>query len=540
MTELNKTQISLLLGQPGTSKSTTLIKRATDDVIKGRQVWLLTPTHGARESLRATIDKQIAQESSKTRIEALKSLRYSIGVKYGYNLQDTIYVDEASMIATNDFLGILYQTQHVDGAKITLVGDMKQVPIPGSENGAVSVLESIISNGIDEPIWDWTSEAYSNVTIDEIPAPKSWFMANPIKFEVLTKNYRLGAEGFDGYDESYIQAVIDRTIDRHTNNGEPADYTDVLVTALDINALIITPTHRRGELADEMIANYYKENSREHFPFVRDQSVKRKVYINPDNADVEAVKEAFPFIKELTPDVNRSNLKLSAYVSTNTAQGSTVENVLYWLGDEELPTNERTSHYSMNNFYTGISRSTNMAQLVGRKESFNKMTKIRPQSGQQRMGHLRADMAITKLFNTLQELESKMDFKEVYSLYENIFNESKLPDNVERQLADYNITDEIYSPDRLRLAFKAYDDELAIKKGFRPMYKALFYDKHIKDMNAQNGAKKAGKGKVQVWLNSLDEAELAKVTEDVQTLSRAKFKEAYNMTNTSVKKALGL
>lgn len=55
-----------------------------------------------------------------------------------------------------------------------------------------------------------------------------------------------------------------------------------------------------------------------------------------------------------------------------------------------------------------------------------------------------------------------------------------------------------------------------------------------------NGQSAKGKGKVQTWLNSLDEAELAKVTEDVQTLSRAKFKEAYDMTNTSVKKALGL
>ena len=537
MTELNKTQISLLLGQPGTGKSTELIKRATDDVIKGRQVWLLTPTHGARESLRANIDKQIAQESSKTRIEALKSLRYSIGVKYGYNLQNTIYVDEASMIATSDFLGILYQTQHVDDAKIVLVGDLKQVPIPGSENGAVSVLESIISNGIDEPIWDWTSSAYANVSFDKIQAPASWFMKSPIKFEALVENYRLGAEGFTGYDESYIQAVIDRTIDRHTDSGQHADYTDVLATALDINALIISPTHRRGELADEMIAKYYKENSREHFPFVRDQSVKRKVYINPDNADVESVKQAFPFIKELTPDVNRSNLKLSAYVSTNTAQGSNVTNTLYWLGDEKLPTNERTSHYSMNNFYTGISRSTNMAQLVGRKESFEKMTKIRPQSGQQRMGHLRADMAITKLFNTLQKLESKMDFEEVYSLYENIFNESKLPENVERQLADYNITDEIYSPDRLRLAFKAYDDELAIKKGFRPMYKALFYDMHIKSVNALNGTKKAGRGKTQQFVAGLSDEELEQVKADMD-LSRAKFKSKWHMDKRSVASAL--
>lgn len=58
--------------------------------------------------------------------------------------------------------------------------------------------------------------------------------------------------------------------------------------------------------------------------------------------------------------------------------------------------------------------------------------------------------------------------------------------------------------------------------------------------NSQNGAKSAGKGKVQVWINSLNEAELAKVTEDAQAMSQRKFKEAYGKTQVTVKKALGL
>lgn len=132
MTELNKTQISLLLGQPGTGKSTNWflgLWRVTD---KGRQVWLLTPTHGARESLRANIDKQIAQSL----LDALKRWRAS-DTALAWNTVTTcrtrFYVDEASMTC-NELLILLNSCiRHSarDDAKIVLVGDLKQqVPIP--------------------------------------------------------------------------------------------------------------------------------------------------------------------------------------------------------------------------------------------------------------------------------------------------------------------------------------------------------------------------------------------------------------------------
>lgn len=62
----------------------------------------------------------------------------------------------------------------------------------------------------------------------------------------------------------------------------------------------------------------------------------------------------------------------------------------------------------------------------------------------------------------------------------------------------------------------------------------------IARVKAINGANSAGKGRVQVWVGSLNEIELAKVTEDVQTMSQRKFKEAYGKTQVTVKKALGL
>ena len=65
-----------------------------------------------------------------------------------------------------------------------------------------------------------------------------------------------------------------------------------------------------------------------------------------------------------------------------------------------------------------------------------------------------------------------------------------------------------------------------------------FYDKYISEVKTSNGANRAGKGKVQVWLNGLSEDEFESVKQDVNELSRSQFKAKYNKTNTSVKKAL--
>ena len=92
------------------------------------------------------------------------------------------------------------------------------------------------------------------------------------------------------------------------------------------------------------------------------------------------------------------------------------------------------------------------------------------------------------------------------------------------------------------LKFKDYDSTQAqLKSGsFVVDYKVKFYDNHRANQNSINGAKKVGRGKVQTWINSLSESELNKVRKDVQTMSQRKFKEAYNMTQVTVKKALGL
>lgn len=65
-----------------------------------------------------------------------------------------------------------------------------------------------------------------------------------------------------------------------------------------------------------------------------------------------------------------------------------------------------------------------------------------------------------------------------------------------------------------------------------------FYTDEISIINANNGAKRAGRGKVQKYINSLSDSELMNLKADVNALSVRKFKDKYNMAKKNVVKAL--
>lgn len=154
MINLNTNKLRAILGQPGTGKSHKLINLAVDDVLMGHEVLVLTPTHGARDSLRTNIDKAMRDETSELRIEALKELRYKrIKVLYGYDESyDRVYIEEASQFPDTHFTSLMYRSQRVQDVQITLVGDLKQLPVVKGH----SVLELLLSATVTEPVWDWT------------------------------------------------------------------------------------------------------------------------------------------------------------------------------------------------------------------------------------------------------------------------------------------------------------------------------------------------------------------------------------------------
>jgi len=534
---LNSNKIRAILGQPGTAKSTKLVQMAVDDMLMGHQVIAITPTHGSRESLRATIDTAMGIESSEERLNALKELKYKrIKVMYGYTeAYDRIYIEEASQFPDTHFTSLMYRSQHVQGAVITLVGDLKQLNVPAGH----SVLELLLSATVDQPVWDWTAEAYQNVDFEFLTAPKSWYLEDTqIPLTILNKNYRLASQGFsNGYDDEYINTVIDKAIDIQSDEPEGVVYHDVVIDAVKNNRLMVALSHKRGQVLNDIILGEFGDDALGYFPFVRDDS---KVWLNPENRDYESLKKVFPFVKELDKGIDLKKLELSAYAVPHTVQGATYKgSVLVFLGNEPI-SKKATSYYTNNNLYVAMSRGTALAQLVGNKDEFRKMLLNRPASMREAKMHLKSEMAVKELFNRMLELREEKTFEEVYGLFGDIFGTIELPAEDERVLEDYNVTSAMYTEDQLRRAFAKYPVGRALKLGFLPNYKDLFYKPYIQSINSENGSKRVGRGKVQLMINSLSEEQREQLKNDVQTLSQRKFKAQYNMTQVTVKKALGL
>ena len=267
--------------------------------------------------------------------------------------------------------------------------------------------------------------------------------------------------------------------------------------------------------------------------FIHKNPDETKVFLNPSHYDLEELKKAFKFLDVLPDSKDAKKYKPTAYIVVNVAQGATVKNTLYYMGNTGLPSGNNKHHYSYNNFYTAITRSRKRAQLVGDKKSFEEMLEIMPVSAQQRLGHFRAEIVMDYLFEELKARRGiVLSDEEVYNLYLRIFDDTSDDelDNAQ-ELADYNVTSEPYTFNEMKLHFKDW-------KAFGVHNYYEIYDRYRREVKVNNGAKKAGKGKIQIWVNSISDEELEQVKKDANDLSIRKFKSKYGKDKRQVVKAL--
>lgn len=532
----NNTNMKIVAGEPGTGKTTRLIQDGVDEILSLRTVTIIVPTHSARQTIVDKIDDMLLVEINEVRKNALMKLRYNVNVLYGYAGEQTILIDEISMISVPVLFNILYRTLDVEGAKIIGYGDIKQLPVIKGN----SIIEELLRNNLTVDVWEWVKEAYNNVEQNKLVAPSVWKLASNVQFETLLKNYRLQANGYTGYTQEYIQDVIDNSI--YNKSGY---YEEVINNALYNNTLIIAPSHGRGAEVNESLINRYGDNFDKVAPFVKEIS-GTKVYLNPDNENYKSVKSAFGFVKEAPINFNPKKYEYTAYVVVNVAQGATVDDVLYYMGNKPI-SGQAKSFYTRNNLYTAIARSRNIAQLVGYKGSFENMMNNLPLSAQARLHHVKAREAVLALFNNLMSIHEELSLDEIYKMYLNLFEEVSVGGNVGEQLSIYGIVNEPFEKDELALEFKNYDIQKAMRLGFVIDYKSKIYDAHISESNTSNmknntnslgKRNKAGKGYVQEWVRALSDDKLNALREDVDNLSVRKFKAKYDKTLVSVKKAL--
>lgn len=530
------TTLKIVAGSAGSGKSTALITGALDYLMQLKSVFIMVPTHTAKENLVNKIDTILAEAykdpiTPKIKITNLEKLKYSVHVLYGYRGEEVVLIDEMSMINVPTLKMLFWDTYFLPSIQIVAYGDAKQIDtVQGN-----SMIEELLRINIETDLWQWVKDAYENATFSKLVAPANWRLDGPVEFQTMLHNYRLNNLGYSGYNEEYIEALFDKAIDYSDTDK---DYSEVILEATKNFVLITSPTHDRGSEVNAYIREAYPDTCEQVFPFVK-QNNGTKVYLNPWHPNQTMLHEKFPFVKDVPSNEKPSNLDYTGYVVVDVSQGATVDNALYYFGNKNIPRGKVKSFYNYNRLFTAITRSRNLTQLVGNTKEIRKQLDIFPVSAKKRLEYRVADKTVTELFNRLYNMpNTKLTLDEIYELYMKLF-EIVTPDEATmRELDDYNVDSSPYTKAQLVLKFKNYDMNEAMKQQGAidvPNYKKLIYDKHI---SSSRQSARSGKGKVQLWVSTLSEKELAEVKSDLETLSVRKFKAKYKQDKRQVEKAI--
>lgn len=521
---INHTKMKIIAGEPGTGKTQRLVNDAIDKLLQNKTVRIVTPTHSARENILSRINEMIDIEEDIKRLVKLNQLSSKVSVLYGYKGEDVILIDEISMVSIPMLFNLLYQTIDIEGAEIIGYGDAKQLPVIKGN----SIIENLLRYNLTVDTWEWVKQAYDNVDFEQLIAPKSWKLSDPIDFVVLRTNYRLNSLGYNGYNSKYIQDVIDNTLYEKYNK-----YEDIILSANSDNVLIITPDHtNRGAQVNDIINEHYGSEAYKHMPFVKEISGS-KVYINPYYENNIGKLNFLDMIDKKKLDKSKIKYEYTGYVVVNVAQGVTVDDVLYFIGNGDIPNNLK-SFYTRNNFYTAITRSRNITQTVGRVDVLNEMLDNLPMSPQMRLQHVVSNQAVKNLFDNLYSIQQELSIDDIYEMYLNIFSNTTVQGPLGDEIDSYNIVNIALNKNELMNKFGEYNDDFSIIK-----YKEIIYDRHISDVNSENGKNKKGKtggGKIQQWVESLSDDDLNDVKSDVDKLSVRKFKAKWEMNKQLVEK----
>lgn len=512
-------QIKLFIGEPGTGKTYQLTHLAKDLIQKGESVHIVCPTKSARDNIKDSYDEFLTQQliSDDENI----TLKSSTQVLHGYDDRKAtnLIIEEGGLIETTVLHGLLHVAQIVPNVNIYIYGDIKQLqPIQGT-----SVIEKIIRvnelNG-DTPFWEWVNKcAYSDIQSQELKAPYDWQLPITIEMNILRKNYRLNKQGFNAYNDEYYDYLIDNTVTKD-------NYSNELKLAIEHDYLIITPTKDRGKEINETLKTIYP-NEKNVFPFI---IIRNELYINPFNQRYEAIAKEFYFIKRIKKEL-AENIPLSytAFITTHQAQGATVDNVCYYMGNKQIWKTHK-NHYNNNQLYTAVTRARHEVMLLGLSDSFKEMRSIYPSDVSENLAGVRKKVAMDYLISDLKAKQVHPDADVIYDMFLTYMSDNELvPDYEMTMLNYYKVPQEPYSQ---RYVVSQVNRRVTVIKGFSTLSKWL-------SDNKKKATKEPRKGKVKQWIESLSDDELRVVKSDVEELSKANFRKKYNKDRNNVRELLG-
>ena len=515
------TNIEAFIGEPGTGKTYQLTHMVNDLINQGESVYIMNPTKSARNNVRKAFKEmlEIGEMSYDNYKEAFKSTN----VLHGYqdNPANNIFIDESAMIDLSAFYALLYATIGMEDVHIYLFGDMKQIEPVNGDSILKTLIEKTMPSNDTRNIWQYVADTlYSDMENIIIDSPEAWKLDSKVDITVFKKNYRLQSKNFDGYDDEYYEDLIDGAI--FSDN-----YSGYLKYALEHNWLITTPTKARGNEINEILTKEFK-NAKDVAPFI---IVNDDYYLNPFNKHYSELQEAFDFLPEIDIE-SLTEYKLSAYMSTHRVQSFTVDNVLFYMGNNPIG-NRHKSHYSNNLLYTAISRARFDVQILGLPESFQQMHKTMPLTAQEKNVHLRANVSMNHLYSWIESNNNLPTADELFNHYQELYKDDSILSTNDKTILDiYSIVSDSYTK---RYVINSVNNKYTDKFGFT--LTAWLKENASEAQKGNSNAK--GKGKVKQWINSLSDDEINKLKQDLKSrmVKQSDFTEKYGYTKKAIRQA---
>jgi len=559
---MSKIDMKVILGEPGTGKSYSLIEKAIDIIRNGEDLYIMTPTHAAQSRLingynQRYFDKKI---SSETRFKLLGSTHI---LQEHYLQEKNILIDEFNMITTDQFYSLICHSLIVPQEKINLsvYGDEKQLnPVKGVP--ALKLLLKYNSNkfkGLTTTnFWYYIQHMfYEKISDMQLNIPSSWKrIIGDIHLKIYHKNYRFNSmNGLSHYDLDFYDDVLkNQTITE-------ADYSEDLIDKINKHYLLIAPTHNIGRKIDKILSDHFKDSTKNVAPFVRLQDSEGiRICINP-LCDFNQAYNFDTFIPSVS-NYNVKDMEFSFYTTVHYCQGATVKNSVFCMLDGKIPASTKT-FYSSNLLYVALTRAKYRSEYFGNPDEFRKMLDIYPDDGELYVNMTISNEAANKTYQMIIDngTVSTLTIPQIMNLFHKNFigmknSKTRQIDEMQAINEDFRIKEatpskilSVFNPNNIGSKYT----QTLLDLGYDKIWDEFKHNQMSKNglKGASKGASKGGKiggkitgkinGKIsqtKIWVNQLNEAHYLKLKDDYENMSVRVFQRTYGHTKRVIGKYL--
>lgn len=547
------TNLKVVVGTPGTGKSYKLIQNVIELEHQNKKYSVIVPTNVAKERILEGFRKGV-NNGSLTMDQFYNTMVNIHVLQYNYRGEENVFIDEFSMFNIDDFYALLYKIMLVQNdVNIMAFGDSKQLQPVRGISPLLVLLRFNYNKFVDVdnmPFSEYSAtKLYDNLKNMQLDVPDNWKLAiDNIDLEVLHKNYRLEAvDGVTDYNDLFYQYVLE-------NNVIDEDYEDNLIALAKQKYLIIVPIHKIGNEVDNILSrglvdmtNDTQKNTEalsKIAPFVRKPN-SRKVYCNP----LCKIEYGFDsFVPKCEDEKEIEGFKFSFYVTSHATQGATVDNMVFYFGNNNTENGEK-NFYTNNMLYTALSRARYNSFFLGDKSVFLKMTNTYVETDLSFLNTQLQDEALNLTYQTIVNAENfkgKFSNKQIVDLYNQLFK--KVVKSNSKKLKDIKLIDsefkiQPYTEKKILGVMKLGQTTKIAKHYQKELFKLGYgfsWTKYVSDQRKKTGQKGGRKGgrqsKVKEWLTTLDSKKYQKVKNDVVELSRSEFKNKWDHDRRAVEK----